>query len=57
MQNIINDGKEITVNCHFCNKDYTYSIKELEFLLENAKLKSAARKLGLTKEKEEEAVN
>ena len=50
LQNIINDGKEITVNCHFCNKDYTYSIKELEFLLENAKLKSAAKKLGLLKE-------
>lgn len=58
LQNIINDGKEITVNCHFCNKDYTYSIKELEFLLENAKLKSAAKKLGLTKEKtDDEAVN
>ncbi len=58
LQNIINDGKEITVNCHFCNKDYTYSIKELEFLLENAKLKSAAKKLGLTQDKtDDEAVN
>ena len=44
---IINDGEPITVNCHFCNTDYTYSVDEIKELLDFAKIKSAAKKIGV----------
>lgn len=47
LQSILDDGKEIEVKCHFCNTNYTYSIPEIKFLMEQAMLKSAAAKLGL----------
>ena len=50
LQSIIDEGKEIEVKCHFCNTAYTYSIKEIEFLLQTAMLKSAAKKLGIQNE-------
>ena len=50
LSDIIEEGEEIEVKCHFCNTAYTYSIKEMEFLLQTAKLKSAAGKLHLTTE-------
>ncbi len=37
IQEMIEDGKEIEVNCHFCNKNYTYSIEELQEMLKLAK--------------------
>ncbi|MCM1159909.1 MAG: Hsp33 family molecular chaperone HslO [Roseburia sp.] len=37
IREMIEDGKEIEVNCHFCNKNYTYSIEELKELLKLAK--------------------
>ena len=52
LQEIIDEGKEISVKCNFCNTDYTYSIKELEFLLQTATLKSAAQKLGMPVQEE-----
>ena len=33
---MIDDGKEIEVNCHFCNKNYVYSVNELQEMLEKA---------------------
>lgn len=36
LQEMIDDGKPIEVNCHFCNTDYTFSVDELK------KLKKAA---------------
>lgn len=33
---MIDAGKEIEVNCHFCNKNYVYSVKELQDMLEKA---------------------
>ncbi|MEF9945685.1 MAG: Hsp33 family molecular chaperone HslO [Lachnospiraceae bacterium] len=30
IQEMIEDGKEIAVNCHFCNTDYTFTIEELK---------------------------
>lgn len=30
LQSMIDDGKPITMNCHFCNTDYTFSIEELK---------------------------
>ncbi len=37
IKEMIDEGKEIEVNCHFCNKNYTYSIEELKELLKLAK--------------------
>lgn len=47
LKKIIDDGEPITVNCHFCNTDYTYSVDEVRELLEFAKVKSAAKKIGI----------
>lgn len=30
LQEIIDEGKDIEVNCHFCNTDYTFNIEELK---------------------------
>ena len=30
------DGKEVEVNCHFCNKHYVFQVPELEELLKKA---------------------
>ena len=37
IREMIEEGKEIEVNCHFCNRNYTYSVEELEGLLKLAK--------------------
>lgn len=37
MQEMIEEGKDIEVNCHFCNKNYTFSVEELKQLLKQAK--------------------
>lgn len=34
---MIEDGKPIEVNCHFCNKNYTFSVDELKNMLEKSK--------------------
>ena len=47
LQQIIDEGEEIEVKCHFCNTAYKYSIKEIELLMETASLKNAAKKLGM----------
>ncbi|MDE6233089.1 MAG: Hsp33 family molecular chaperone HslO [Lachnospiraceae bacterium] len=30
LQDMINDGKEVSVNCNFCNTDYTFAVSELK---------------------------
>lgn len=47
LQKIIDDNEPITVNCHFCNTDYTYTVDEVKELLDFAKIKSAAKKIGI----------
>lgn len=37
IQEMIDDGKSIEVNCHFCNKRYEFTVEELRELLEQAK--------------------
>ena len=37
IQEMIDDGKEIEVNCHFCNTKYTFSVDELKDILEKAR--------------------
>ena len=33
LEEMIEDGKDIEVNCHFCNKNYTFSVEELKAIL------------------------
>lgn len=37
IQEMIDDGKDIEVNCHFCNTNYKFSVDELKDILEKAK--------------------
>ena len=37
LKEMINDGKPIEVNCHFCNTNYEFSIEELKEILKKAK--------------------
>lgn len=32
LQSMIDDGKPVTLNCHFCNKDYVFEIDDLKRL-------------------------
>ena len=34
---MIDDGKEIEVNCHFCNTNYSFSVDELKELLKKSR--------------------
>ena len=36
IQEMIDDGKTIEVNCHFCNKNYNFTVEELGELLKKA---------------------
>ena len=36
LQDMIDEGKEVELNCHFCNTNYTFSVEELKELLELA---------------------
>ena len=38
IQEMIDDGKEIEICCHFCNKAYTFNIEELKAIKEKAKV-------------------
>ena len=33
LKDIINDGEGIDINCHFCNKNYHFSIEELKAIM------------------------
>ena len=37
IQEMIDDGKEVEVKCHFCNMAYTFSVEELKRILKQAK--------------------
>lgn len=36
IQSMIDDGKPVELNCHFCNKNYTFTVDELKALLKRA---------------------
>ena len=36
IQNMIDDGEPIEVNCHFCNTHYHYSVDDLKRMLNEA---------------------
>ena len=37
IKSILDDGKPITMNCHFCNTDYTFEIEELKDIYKKIK--------------------
>lgn len=37
IQELIDEGKEIEMNCHFCNKNYTFSVEELKKILKECR--------------------
>lgn len=37
IQEMINDGKDIEVNCHFCNTQYTFTVEELKEILKRSR--------------------
>ena len=37
LQDLINEGKEIEMNCHFCNTNYVFSVDELKDILKKVK--------------------
>lgn len=37
IQEMIDDGKEIEVKCHFCNKNYTFSVDELKEIFKKSR--------------------
>ena len=36
LQNMIDDGEDIEVNCHFCNTNYKFSVEDLKALKKEA---------------------
>lgn len=37
LKELIAEGKEVELNCHFCNTDYVFSVEELKAILEKAR--------------------
>lgn len=37
LQDMIDEDKEIEVNCHFCNRNYTFSVEELKALYQRSR--------------------
>ena len=37
LQDMIDDGKEIEVNCHFCSRNYIFSVEELKMLYQRSR--------------------
>ena len=37
LRSMIEEGKPVEMNCHFCGKNYSFSVEEMEQLLKNAK--------------------
>lgn len=37
LQDMIDEGKEIEMNCHFCNRNYTFSVEEMKNILKRCK--------------------
>lgn len=37
LKDMINEDKEIEVNCHFCNRNYVFSVEELQALYQRSK--------------------
>lgn len=40
LQEMIDEGREVELHCHFCNRNYTFAIEELREIMKSAKTKS-----------------
>ena len=39
LQSLIEEGRDVELNCHFCNTNYSFTIEELKKIKESAKKK------------------
>ena len=37
LEELIAEGKDIEMNCHFCNENYNFNVEELKEILKKAK--------------------
>ena len=37
LQELIDEGKEVEMNCHFCNTNYVFEVDELKEILKKVK--------------------
>lgn len=37
LQELVDEGKEVELNCHFCNRGYTFSVEEVKHLMKTGK--------------------
>ena len=37
LQSLIDEGKDVELNCHFCNSNYTFSVEEVKKILARTK--------------------
>jgi len=37
LNEMIQEGKPIEMNCHFCNKNYTFTVEELKKILQRCR--------------------
>lgn len=44
LRELIDEGKEVELHCHFCNKGYAFSVEELETLMEEGQKKPEKQK-------------
>ena len=44
LQELIDEGKEVELNCHFCNTDYRFTVEELQKIQRARKTDTHSRK-------------
>lgn len=45
LQELIDEGKEVELNCHFCNTDYRFTVEELKKIQRARKTDMHSRKV------------
>ena len=45
LQELIDEGKEVELNCHFCNTDYRFTVEELKKIQRARKMDTHSRKV------------
>ena len=49
LQEMIDEGKEVELNCHFCNTNYKFSVAELKELRGSFKIRGGTMRQGFVK--------
>ena len=44
LQELAEEGKEVEMHCHFCNKRYTFSVEEVEELMKASDTADSSKK-------------